>query len=119
MLAPHAGRLSGPVASCGPAQQVGPTIAPRKTAESMSVRGSYCAPNANGKEAGVAQFRGPMSRNRMTPTAGVEGRNMHRCSGQCGTPCKKVSTIDRDNEDASSKGEPCPGQDTSWIGAYE
>jgi hypothetical protein len=27
----------------------------------MSVRGSYCAPNANGEEAEVARFRGPMS----------------------------------------------------------
>jgi hypothetical protein len=85
----------------------------------MSVRGSYCAPNANGKEAGVARFRGPMSRDKTTPTAGAEGRNTHRCSEQYGTACKKVSATDRDSEDASSEGEPCLGQDTSWIGAYE
>ena len=82
---------------------------PCKTAKSMSVRGSYCAPNANGKEAGVAQFKGPILKDRMTPTACAEGRNMHRCSEPCGTACKKVSAIDRDNDDASLKGELCPG----------
>jgi hypothetical protein len=54
---------------------------------SMSVRGSYCTPDANGKEAGVAQFKGPMSRDKMTPTGGAESGNMHRCSEQCGTAC--------------------------------
>jgi hypothetical protein len=86
---------------------------------SMSIRGSYCAPNANGKEAEVARFRGPMSRDRTTPTAGTEGRNTHQCSEQCETACKKVSATNRDSEDASSEAEPCPGQDTPWIGAYE
>jgi hypothetical protein len=60
----------------------------------MSVRGLYCASNVNGEKTGVARFRGLMSRNRTTPTAGVEGRNTHWCSEQCGTACKKVSATD-------------------------
>jgi hypothetical protein len=85
----------------------------------MSVRGPDCAPNANTEEAGVARLRVPMSRDRTTPTAGAEGRNTHRCGEHGGTTCEKVSATDRDSEGASSEENPCPRQDTSWMGAYE
>jgi hypothetical protein len=60
-----------------------------------------------------------MLRDSTTPTAGEDGRNMHRCSEECRTTCKKVSASDRDSEGASSEAELCPGEDTSWIRAYE
>jgi hypothetical protein len=85
----------------------------------MSVRGLDCAPNANAEEAGVAQFRVPMSRDRTTPTTGAEGRNTHRCGKHGGTACEKVSATDRDSEDASLEENPCLGQETSWMGVYE
>jgi hypothetical protein len=85
----------------------------------MSVRGPDCAPNTNAEEAGVARLRVPMSRDRTTPTTGIEGRNTHRCGEHGGTTCEKVSATDRDSEDASSEENPCPGQETSWMGAYE
>jgi hypothetical protein len=80
----------------------------RMRSYNMFVRGSYCAPNANGEEAEGERFRGPMSQDSTTPTTGEDGRNTHRCSKECGTACKKVSANDRDSEGVSSEAKSYP-----------
>jgi hypothetical protein len=89
--------------------------------DSMLVRGSYFPSNGNGNEGeGKGErCRGPMSLDNRNPSIGAHGGNTHHGSEQCGTTCKIVPTNDRDSEGAFSNTEACPGEETSWIGAYE
>jgi hypothetical protein len=60
-----------------------------------------------------------MSRVNRTPTIGTNGSNRQSGSEQRGTACKKVPVNNRDSEGAFLEAEPCPGEDKSWIGAYD